>query len=72
MSRERVQAMLDANPALRYALVTDLESNPAWATLWLGIRGVGTGQIGIKRRRYDGVKLLALLEKYCEVSDAQP
>jgi hypothetical protein len=57
--RQKVLAMLAANPSARYALVTDTEADPV--ILALAIRGQATCELRIPRDKYDGFLLLDLL-----------
>jgi hypothetical protein len=62
--RQRVLAMLAARPAIRYAVLTDLDADPEVAILTLAIRGKATCELHIPREKYDGVLLLDLIEKH--------
>ena len=62
--RQRVLAMLAANPGARYALVTDTEGDPEAVILALAIRGRATCELRIPRDRYDPFLLLDLLDKH--------
>ena len=62
--RQRVLAMLDANPTARYALLTDMQADPEAVLLTLAIRGRATCELRIPRDRYDGVLLLDLIERH--------
>ena len=62
--RQRVLAMLAENPSARYALVTDLESDPEAVILTLAIRGQATCELRIPREKYDGTLLLDLIERH--------
>ena len=60
--RQRVLAMLAANPSARYALVTDAEADPV--ILALAIRGRATCELYIPRDKYDPFLLLELIERH--------
>ena len=60
--RERVVAMLNAHPELRYAVVTGSDAEPGAVVVHIGIRGIGSGEIVIAMARYDGIELTRLLE----------
>ena len=62
--RQRVLRVLRDNPGGRYALVTDLESDPKAAILVLAIRGRATCEVWIPRDRYDGPVLIELIERH--------
>lgn len=63
--RQRALELLAANSSARYALVTDLESDPEAAIIALAIRGKATCELRIPRDKYDGVLLLDLIERHC-------
>jgi hypothetical protein len=60
--RQKVLAMLAANPSARYAVVTDTGADPV--ILALAIRGQATCELLIPRDKYDGFLLLDLLNRY--------
>lgn len=64
----KVLVMLNANPALRLAVITDADSDPDSVIVTVGRRGVDghgyTVDLAIDRGRYDGISLLELIEKY--------
>ena len=60
--RQRVLAMLDKNPGTRLALVTDTQAEPESVIVTVGVRDKGTADLRIPRERYDGLKVLALIE----------
>lgn len=62
--RQRVLAMLTANPNARYALVTDTEANPKAVILALAIRGRATCELRIPRDKYDPFLLLTLIQRH--------
>lgn len=62
--RQRVLVLLTAHPSVRYALVTDTESDPEAVVLALAIRGQATCEFCIPRDKYDGFLLLDLLNRY--------
>jgi hypothetical protein len=59
-----VLAILDANPDLQRAAVTDTEGDQDCVVVTIGVRGQATGEVLIPRGKYDGVALLALLERF--------
>ncbi len=63
--RQRLLAMLAEHPEARYALVTDLESDPEAVILAIAIRGRATCEFQIPREKYDGILLMELIEKHC-------
>lgn len=60
--QEKVNRMLARNPALRLAVVVEDEGDRYVAAV--GIRGQGVAEYGIDRDRYDGLKLLELVERH--------
>jgi hypothetical protein len=62
--RQRVLAMLADHPEARYALVTDLESDPEAVLLTLAIRGQATAEFRIPAKKYDPFLLLDLIERH--------
>ena len=62
--RQRVLAMLEANPTARYALVTDTQANPEAVILTLAIRGRATCEFRIPPEKYDPFLLLHLIEQH--------
>lgn len=58
--RQRVLAMLAANPALRLAVVCDAEGDPV--PVAVGIRDKGTCEVHIPAARFDPFALLELVE----------
>jgi hypothetical protein len=60
--------MLEANPDLQRAVVTECDADPDGVVATIGIRGQATGEVLISRDRYDGVALLALLERVSNAS----
>ncbi len=62
--RQRVLAMLRESPTVRYAVVTDTDSDPDAVIVALAIRGRATCELLIPRDRYDGVLLLDLIERH--------
>src|SRR4051794_31268511 len=63
--RQRVLELLAANRGARYALVTDLETDPKAVLLALAIRGKASCELRIPREKYDSFLLLALIERHC-------
>jgi hypothetical protein len=62
--RQRALEMLADHPTARYALVTDLESDPQAVIAALAIRGRATCELRIPRDKYDGLLLLDLIERH--------
>jgi TubC N-terminal docking domain len=62
--RQRLLAMLGAQPDARYAVLTDTEAAPESIIVALAIRGRATCGFHIPRDKYDGTLLLDLIEKY--------
>jgi TubC N-terminal docking domain len=62
--RQRLLAMLGAQPDARYAVLTDTEAAPESIIVALAIRGRATCEFHIPRDKYDGTLLLDLIEKY--------
>lgn len=62
--RQRVHAMLEARPGIRYAVLTDLKADPEVVIVTLAIRGRATCELHIRRKKYDGVLLLELIERH--------
>ena len=62
--RQRVLVMLRESPAVRYAVVTDTESDPGAVIVALAIRERATCELLIPRDRYDGVLLLDLIDRH--------
>jgi hypothetical protein len=60
----KAKGMLDLNPTLHRAVVTDATGDPEVAVLTIAVRGVGVGEILIPRGKYDGLAVMALLERY--------
>jgi len=58
--------MLRESPAMRYAVVTDTESDPDAVIVALAIRSRATCELLIPRNRYDGTLLLDLIERHGE------
>ena len=63
--RQRVLSLLAAHPETRYAVVTDLKSDPDAVLVSFAIRGQATCELTISREKWDGVLFLELLEKHC-------
>ena len=62
--RQRVLAMLRESPTVRYAVVTDTDSDPDAVIVTLAVRGRASCELLIPRDRYDGVLLLDLIERH--------
>ncbi len=68
--RQRVITMLAERPSIRYAVLTDTQTDPDTVILALAIRGAMpdggtiTCELAIPRAKYDGVLLLDLIERH--------
>jgi hypothetical protein len=62
--RQRLLAMLRERPSVRYAVVTDTQSDPEAVIVALAIRDRATCELSIPRNRYDGVLLLDLIDRH--------
>jgi hypothetical protein len=62
--RQRVLKVLETNPSFRYAVVTDTSAEPGTVVVHIGIRDVGSGEIVMEKARYDGLAMLAMLERF--------
>ncbi len=56
-------AMLESDPDLTRAVVTDTTSMPDTVILAVAVRGVGVGEIWISQDSYDGLAVLLMLER---------
>ena len=61
--RRQVLGMLAANPDITYAFTSDDETDPEYVIITLAIRGKATCDLRIPRSRYDGFKVLDLIEQ---------
>ena len=61
--RERVLRMLEENPRIQRAFVTDTMNDRNNVILTLAIRGAGTCELEIPKRKYDPFLLLAIIER---------
>lgn len=64
--RQRVLAMLRERPTVRYAVVTDTDSDPDAVIVALAVRGRATCEILVPRAKWDGMLFIDLLDKHCE------
>jgi hypothetical protein len=55
--------MLEENPKIQQAFVTDIESDPYNVILTLAIRDTGTCELEIPKCKYDPFLLLAIIER---------
>ena len=62
--RQRLLVMLRESPTVRYAVVTDTESDPDAVIVALAIRERATCELLIPRDRYDGALLLDLIDRH--------
>jgi len=60
--REKVLAMLEANPGSLRAMCTDIHSDPNSVILTVAIRGMATCEMHISKKKFDAFQLLALIE----------
>jgi hypothetical protein len=61
--REKVLRMLEESPGIQRAFVTDTMSDRDNVILTLAIRGAGTCELEIPKRKYDPFLLLAIIER---------
>lgn len=61
--REKLLQMLRDNPNVKYAMLSDLISEPAYAIVAVAIRGVATADIWIERDKYDGPAIIDMVER---------
>jgi hypothetical protein len=61
--REKVLRMIEENPKIQRAFVTDTMSDRDNVILTLAIRGAGTCELEIPKRKYDPFLLLAIIER---------
>ena len=61
--RQGALAILADHPGIRYALITDTDVDSRVVIVAVGIRNKGTCELQIPRAKYDGVRLLELIEK---------
>ncbi len=59
--------MLAESPEAKYAMLSDLISEPGYVIVAVAIRGIATADILIPRVKYDGPKILDLVERYGSV-----
>jgi hypothetical protein len=59
-----VLAMLEGNPRITRAFVTDDQAEADHVIVTVGIRGVGTCELRISKERYDGLAVLQLIEEH--------
>lgn len=62
----RVESMLAANPQIRYALISDAESDENEVLLMLAIRDLGTCELAIPKAKYDPFKVLSVVQSLPE------
>jgi hypothetical protein len=62
--RQRLLAMLSERRSVRYAVLTDAETEPEAVIVALAIRDVGTCELRIARKKWDGVLFLEMLERH--------
>jgi len=60
--REKVLAMLEANPESLRALYTDTQSDLNNVILTVAIRGMATCEMYVSKKKFDAFQLLALIE----------
>lgn len=60
--REKVLAMLDADPAIKRAIHTDTDTDPDNVILTIAIRHVATCEMLVPKANYDPWQLLALVD----------
>ncbi len=62
--RQTVLAMLEKNPGITYAIISDTESETDAVIVTLAIRGKAICELCVPRDRYDGLALLQVLEEH--------
>jgi hypothetical protein len=62
--RREVLDMLAENLGITHALTSDDETDPEYVIITLAIRGKATCDLRIPKARYDGLKVLDLIEQY--------
>jgi hypothetical protein len=62
--REKLLQMLAESPEAKYAMLSDLISEPGFVIVAVAIRGIATADILIQREQYDGPKILDLVERF--------
>lgn len=60
--RQAVLAMLEENPHVRYAWLTDTDEDHDYVVVALAVRGVASCELSIPRDRYDGFALLRMID----------
>ena len=70
--RGRVIALLEDNPHIRLAVVTDLDADLEVVILTVGIRGQGTVDLAIPWERFDGLNVLEIVERYGAAQEVAP
>jgi hypothetical protein len=56
--------ILEREPSVTHAFVSDDHAEADHVIVTVGIRGVGTCDLGIPREKYDGLAVLKLIEEY--------
>jgi hypothetical protein len=62
--RREVLRMLAENPGITHAIISDDETDPEFVIITLAIRGQATCDLRIPKARYDGLKVLDLIEQH--------
>jgi hypothetical protein len=62
--RREVLSMLAENPGITHAIISDDETDPEYVIITLAIRGQATCDLRIPKARYDGLKVLDLIEQH--------
>ena len=62
--RREVLNMLAENPGITYAFASDDQIDPEYVIITLAIRGQATCDLRIPKARYDGFKVLDLIEQH--------
>jgi hypothetical protein len=63
--RQKVLAILNADPSLRYAWAIHEEGSPDFVIVAVAIRDTGTAELSIERGKFDQGALAALLGELC-------
>ena len=60
--RDKVIAMLNANPLIERALIDDHDNDPLNVILTLAVRDIGTIELMLAKTSYDGLAIITCLE----------
>ncbi len=62
--RQRVLAMLETSPGIKYAFIDNMDSDPDPVLLTLAIRGKATCELRIPRDKYEPFLLMTLIDRH--------